>query len=75
MDVPQWGLVLALIGNGAALVWGASKMNSAIDTLGKAVDKLESSTDRMDTTVSDIEARVRVLEVVNEIAKRRSRGV
>lgn len=62
MDIPLIGLILALIVNGAALVWGASKMNSAILNLVKAVDKLEMSTDRMDSTVNDIEARVRILE-------------
>lgn len=68
MDAIGWvSLVLALIVQGAALVWGASKISSAVTALSASVAKLDSTVAHLDARVHDHETRVTVLERVQEI--------
>lgn len=53
---------LALIGNAAALIWGASKQAATLDQLTKAVNKLEVTTTNLGTEVADHETRLSVIE-------------
>ena len=55
-------LVLALLGNGAALVWGAATLANTVDDVQHTVEKLDTTLGRVGSSVQDLRERVGVLE-------------
>lgn len=64
--------VFALVAQGAALVWGASKISSSVSDLAKSVTKLDATVEHLDKRVHDHETRVTVLERVQDITTRKT---
>ena len=55
-------LVLALLGNGAALVWGAATLSNTVDDVKRTTVKLDATLGKVGESVADVRERVRVLE-------------
>ncbi len=55
-------LVLALIGNGAALVWGAAKLSATVEGVTATTDKLDRTLNKVSDGVQNLDKRVTVIE-------------
>ena len=62
MDTAVAGLTLAVMAQIAGLVWGASKLSSAVGGLKDAVKALNDVVRHLETVVSGLDRRVAVLE-------------
>lgn len=67
LTLPELLGVSGLILNAGALVWGAAKLTAAVDNLKELVGKLERILNSNTTDISDLHARVLVLERLNKI--------
>ncbi len=55
-------LVLALLGNGVALVWGAATVAATVDDVKATTDKLDRTLGQVGQSVQNLRERVGVLE-------------
>lgn len=70
MTLGESALIVSLLVQFAGLVWGASKISSAVGSLKTSVEKLTTSVEHLDTRVHDHEVRVSVLERVDALRPR-----
>lgn len=72
-DIPaSVGVVVAavtLLANFAAIVWGASKINSSVVALNHAVTKLSDAVTKLDERVDAHEVRIAVVEALTAKVK------
>ena len=62
LNATTLALVLALIGNGAALVWGAATLSATVDDVKRTTEKLDATIGKLGSVVQDHDGRLRVLE-------------
>ena len=65
------GVMIGLVVQAAALVWGASAISSSVKSLTKTVAKLDATVVHLDRRVQDHEVRLAVFEAVNAVERRR----
>ena len=62
MSTAEIGLVLALIVEGGAVIWAASRLNTTVASLERLVSKIDSDMDELKDDVSTHGGRLAVLE-------------
>lgn len=60
-------LVIVLLGNLGALIWGAATLSTTVKNQGEQMDHMATTQRRTVNVLSDLEARTRVLEAIHEL--------
>lgn len=61
------GLILVLVGNLGALIWGAAVLSTTVRNQGEQMDHMATTQRRTVNILSDLEARTRVLEAIHQL--------